>query len=367
VQSRLAIELAYDSRADRREAISSDAVRSARASGEASAVAAALGARHVVLWGPDHTPERLGLADEMLALARRAGDPILELQARTWRIVDLDELGDGQALEAELDAYADTAAQTRFLSYAWYVPAWRAARAYLAGRVVEGDRLRRRAVELGNRAGDGNVGFARLLYWAISFADNRIDDLDVEWHRERIRVSPAGWAYRAMYAWFLVATGQEAEAREELAAQRAAGAPGSWPRDTNWLSAVKELSEAAVLLGDIELGAELEAMLDPFGERMVTSTRGLLCIGSVAGALGRLAELRGDVSLAADRYREAVERDERAGALVWATHHRLRLAELLLSSGDPTAASQLARVATDANAQGLTQVAGRAERLRQRS
>ncbi len=96
-------------------------------------MAAALGARHVVLWGPDHTRERLGLADEMLACARRAGDAVLELQARTWRIVDLDELGDGAALEAELDAYADTAARARLTAYAWWVPAWRSARAYLAG------------------------------------------------------------------------------------------------------------------------------------------------------------------------------------------------------------------------------------------
>ena len=59
VQSRLAIELAYDSDAGRRERISVEAVEAARATGEARATAAALGARHVVLWGPDHTRERL--------------------------------------------------------------------------------------------------------------------------------------------------------------------------------------------------------------------------------------------------------------------------------------------------------------------
>jgi hypothetical protein len=235
----------------------------------------------------------------------------------------LDELGDGPGLEAELDAYVDTAAQARLLSYAWYVPAWRSARAYLAGRNVEADRLRRRAVDLGRRAGDANVEFVRLLHWAISLADDRLEDLDIDWHRERIRVSPAGWAYRAMYVWSLAASGQEAAARHELATQRAAGAPGSWPRDTNWLSAMKELSEAAVPLGERALGAELETLLGPFGDRMVPSARGLLTMGSVAGALGRLAELRGDARLAADRYAEAIEREEHAGALVWATHHRL--------------------------------------------
>jgi DNA-binding SARP family transcriptional activator len=360
IQSRLAIELAYDPDPDRRELLSSDAVRAARASGQASAIAAALGARHVVLWGPDHTHERLVLADQMLAEARRAGDPILELQARTWHIVDLDELGDGPALEAALDAYADTAAHARLLSYAWYVPAWRSARAYLAGRRSQADRLRRRAAELGRRAGDANVEFARLLHWAISLADDRLEDLDVDWHRERIRVSAAGWAYRAMYAWFLAATGQEAEARHELAAQRAAGAPASWPRDTNWLSAMKELSEAAVLLEDLSLGAELETLLDPFRDRMIPSARGLLSFGSVAGALGRLAGLRGEVNLAADRYARAIEREEHAGALIWATRHRLDLAEALAISGDAAAPALFARVVADAEAQGLTRLAERA-------
>ncbi|HEY1367594.1 MAG TPA: AAA family ATPase [Gaiellaceae bacterium] len=363
VQARLAIELAYDSDSTRREALSSDAVLAGRETGEARATAAALGARHVVLWGPDHTEERLALANEMLALARRAADAVLELQARTWRIVDLEELGDGPALEAELDAYADTAARARLTAYAWYVPAWRSARAYLAGQRGDAERLRRRAVELGRRAGDPNVEFARLLHWVLPFADGgiRLEELDVEWHRERIRVSPAAWAYRAMYAWVLAATGHEAEARRELASQRSAGAPGSWPRDTNWLSAMKELSEAATLLGETALGAEVEALLEPFADRMVTSARGLMCIGSVSGALGRLAELRGDRRLAVDRYERAVRLEERAGALVWATHHRLRLGEALLAVDDEAGRPLLARVAAEAPALGLTRVAGLAE------
>ena len=63
----------------------------------------------------------------MLALALRGEDPALELQARTWRIVDLEELGDGAGVDRELDAYAAIAARMPLSAYAWYVPAWRAA------------------------------------------------------------------------------------------------------------------------------------------------------------------------------------------------------------------------------------------------
>jgi DNA-binding SARP family transcriptional activator len=354
VAARLAIELAYDADHVRRDRLSEEALSAARAAGDARTLAAALGARHVVLWGPDHTPERLPLADEMVALARRARDDALELQGRTWRIVDLDELGDGPALEAELDAYAATAARSGLSSYAWYVPAWRSVRAGLAGRLDELHELLRRALAQGRRAGDANVEMVRIVPLQFALADERPQWVDLAWQQERIRSSPAGWAYRSMYTWVLAATGREDDARRELAAQRAAGAPASWPRDTNWLSAAKELSEAAALLGDLELGSELEALLAPFADRMVVSARGLFCMGAVAGALGRLADLAGDPRRAAARYAEAVERDERAGAAIWAAHHRRRLGDALLAAGDGERGREtLARAERDAGAYGL--------------
>jgi DNA-binding SARP family transcriptional activator len=363
LQSRLAIELAYDADRARRDRLAADAVATARSSRDPRATAAALGAQHVVLWGPDYTRERLELADEMLALARRAEDAVLELQARTWRIVDLDELGDRPALEAELDAYADVAARIGLSVYSWWVPAWRSARAYLAGRLADAARLQRRAGELGRRAGDRNAEFTYLLHWVIPLADERLEDLDLEWQRERIRSSPASWGYRSMYTWMLAALGEEAEARRELAAQRAEGAPHSWPRDMNWLTATKELSEAAVLLDDRELAAELAQLLEPFADRLAVAVRGLISYGSVAGALGRLAALAGDLGSAAARYRQAIEVEERAGAAIWATHHRLRLAETWLEIGDADGAKLIERVTAEAEGFGLDRLAERAAAL----
>jgi DNA-binding SARP family transcriptional activator len=358
LQGRLAVELAYESDARRREELSAAAVAAARVTGQPRTIAAALGARHVVLWGPDHARERLALADEMLGFARRDGDAALELQARTWRIVDIEELGDGDALESELDAYAAAAARSGLTAYGWYVPGWRAARAYLAGRIAEGHRLRRRAVELGRRAGDGNVQFALRSNWVVDLADGRpLGDTALEWQRERIRVSPASWAYRSMYVWMLTVRGFEDAARSELAVQRRDGAPGVWPRDTNWLSAVAELSEAAVLLGERELGAELSALLEPFDDRMVVAARGFMCFGSVAGTLGRLADLSGDAALAVRRYEQAIDLEERAGALVWASAHRFRLAAALAVAGDPRARAELDRVQEEAPRRGLDTLA----------
>jgi DNA-binding SARP family transcriptional activator/tetratricopeptide (TPR) repeat protein len=363
LKARLAFELAYDKDPHRRHELSTAALSGARTSGDTRTLAAALSARHVVLWGPDHTRERLELASEMLALALRAEDPGLELQARTWRLVDLEELGDGQAVDAELEAYASTAARTPLSAFAWYVPAWRAARAFLKGHVDEARELQRQAAKMGRRARDPNVQFVERLQFIVALADERPEDIDVLWQGERVRNSPAGWAYRALKVWALAAAGEPGEARRDVAVQRAAGVPRSWPRDTNWLSATKELSEAAYLLGDLELGADLEDLLAPFADRLVVSARALLCIGSVAGALGRLAELRGDLDAAIDHYEQAIEREESAGALIWATNHRRRLADVYAAAGRTDQRDTLLSVVKDqASAMGLMRLAQLADR-----
>jgi DNA-binding SARP family transcriptional activator len=59
LQARLAIELAYAPDGERRERLSADALDHAHALDDHRALAAALGARHVVRWGPEHTRERL--------------------------------------------------------------------------------------------------------------------------------------------------------------------------------------------------------------------------------------------------------------------------------------------------------------------
>ena len=364
VQARLAVELAYDENPALRDELSDAALRTARGLGDARTLAAALGARHVVLWGPDHTAARLELASEMLRVALRAEDPGLELQARTWRIVDLEELGDGRAIEAELDAYAATAARMPLSGYAWYVPAWRATRTYLRGCVDEARELQRQAVRLGRRARDPNVQFVERLQFIVSLADERPEEIDLLWQADRVHSSPAGWAYRALRAWALAAAGHEDEARRDIAAQRAAGAPRSWPRDTNWLSATKELTEAAALLNDVALGAELEDLLAPFSGRLVVSARALMCIGSVAGALARLAELRGDYRTAIDRYERAIEREESAGALIWATNHRRRLANAYMAVGEiDQGFTLLTIVKRQAPGMGLTRVTELAARM----
>ena len=128
VQARLAVELYYAPDRTRSEALSAEAVATARASGDASALASALGARHVALWRPDRVEERLAVAGEMIAAAREAGDRHAELQAHNWRVADLFELGDMAAWQEEIARHARLAEELRLPAFQWYTPLWAAVR-----------------------------------------------------------------------------------------------------------------------------------------------------------------------------------------------------------------------------------------------
>ena len=321
--ARLAIELAYEPDPARRESASAEALQIAGRLDDPAALGAALNARHVALWGPDHTERRKELADEMLELAERADDRELALQARNWRIVDLLELGDGQAVRDELDAYAALAARARLPAYSWYVPMWRATLALLEGRIDDGAALSRRARDLGRRAGDRNadVFFAeqQLLRHLV---EGRLADLDpppagVEGPvAERSQRGPAWRAYHFTFAWLHAERGEIEQARQEFDAAFADGF-ASLPRDVNWLDALGAAANAAVVLGDLERSHELRTLLAPYADRMIVNARGALHAGSVAYVLARLAAVCADNAAADKLYQHAAERDQHAGAPAW--------------------------------------------------
>jgi DNA-binding SARP family transcriptional activator len=318
--ARLAIELAYEPDPARREAISADALALARRTGDAAALAAALGARHVTVWGPDGCSERLDLAGEMLALAEHAGDRELALQARNWRIVDLLELGDGRAVRQELDTYAELSVQARLPAFAWYVPLWRASLALLEGRIAEGVDLSHRARDLGRQAGDANAnGFFAEQVLLRMVVQGRIRDLDpadasVEVDiAARAHTGPAWRAFRFTFAWWRAERNELDQARQDFEAAVADGL-STLPRDVNWLAALTSATEACVLLGDLSRARELRALLEPYATRMVVTARGASHGGSVAYLIARLAAVCGDHSAADQRFSEAADHDERAGA-----------------------------------------------------
>ena len=150
---RLAVEHYHASRRDRRMALSSEAVMTARRSGDQAALAAALTARHAALGEPEAIGERLAVATELVRLAELVEDKELALRGHEARLLDLLELGEIAAADQALAAHARLADEPRQPAGRWQAAVFRAMRALLDGRFGEGERLTEAALALNAAAG----------------------------------------------------------------------------------------------------------------------------------------------------------------------------------------------------------------------
>ena len=325
VQARLGVELYYSPDRTRSEELSADAVATARASGDASALAAALGARHVALWRPDRVEERLAVAGEMIAAAREAGDRHAELQARNWRVTDLFELGDMPAWREEAGRHARLAEELHLPAFEWYTPLWAAIEAMLAGRYDDAERLASTAEEAGMRAGDRNAElFASMVRVCGALERQAFEELSLDFVEDKIANSPAGPAYRGAYAWTLAGLGENERARSELDAAMAF--PHAF--DANWLSLQAECAEASVLLDEPAHAAVLYERLVPYAGRPATAGRCVWSSGAIDRQLGGLAALLGRRSDGVRHLEDAIRINDSLGCTVWREHAERQLARI---------------------------------------
>jgi tetratricopeptide (TPR) repeat protein len=358
--SRLSIEF-YSADPARADELSAAAVERARRLDDAGALAAALNARRVALWSPQHVDERLAVAGEMVAAADAAGDREAQLQARSWRIVDLLELGRTREVATEIDAYDTIAEAVALPHFRWYVPLWRGTLAVLAGHWDEAEAQAERALELAKQADDPNgpifVGIQRgfAFYGRRSFPAHDRQRLVTQ--SAESPVTPAWHAYVALYD---AETGATESARRLLAELNRDGAPAM---DVNW-HAVCALADVAALVGDRDAGAALYALLERHAPLFPVVGRAMACLGSNELYVGRLAGLLGRYDEAAARLRRAVAANERAGAGPHAALALLRLGEALVAGGQPESAREaLQQAARRADSLAIPALAADARRL----
>ena len=342
--ARLAIEVYYEPPATLRERLSAEALRAGRRAG-GRALLEALGARHVALWSPDHTEERLAIADELLAAAEASGDREAGLQGINWRVADLFELGDLDGVRAAIAEYERFAAELRLPHYDWYVPMWRATLAVLAHRLEEAERLSDEGVRVGRSAHDAN---AELLFEVqrnfLDGAAGRMSDEDYDRIRRRAERSPADGAWRAFLLVRTLVRGDAEGVARALAGEVAALAQA--PLDANWLYTATGLGVLSAQLGDERAAAKLYPLLVPYGDRIVTVGRGCACAGSASLALGLVAATVGDRPAAVAHLEEAVRRNDALGGVAYAAAARHALAGVV----DDGARSERLRREADAAA-----------------
>ena len=119
VLGRMATELYFSDRLEERMALAEEAVAMARRIGDRSTLASTLSARFLTLLGPDSSDERLRMASDVIALGEEVRDRELVLRGHVWRILSLMELGDWVGAEIELAVHARLAEELRDPLHLW--------------------------------------------------------------------------------------------------------------------------------------------------------------------------------------------------------------------------------------------------------
>jgi DNA-binding SARP family transcriptional activator len=287
--SRLCGALYFSARREQMASLSAEATEIAVKLGDPAARALAAAARRRAFWAPAYIERRLADSAEMLRFAREADDAELTLQGHAWLVVDLLEHGDLEAVDAQIEAFAELAEQLRQPLYEWQVAVWRAMRALLAGRVEEAERLAEYALATGARSEPVTAGqyyAAQLL--VLRREQGRMSELEAAL-REMLRQYPNRLAYRAALGVLLTQAGREDDARSELAQLAFADVP----EDVDWLVTMTVFADVIADLGDAERAAELYELLLPYEATNVVIGFAAACEGPAARPIARLAAVSG--------------------------------------------------------------------------
>lgn len=318
LQARRAEAELYSGQEEAAERSSREALRQAYAAADAEAVVAGLRARQLTLSGPEHGPERAGLAEQMMAAGQLLRRPDVERWGRCWRLDTHWEAGDLAAVGVELSELADYVDRVGGPLPRWHLTASRAALAAAHGRYDEGLGLARQAFE-GVRAADNPAAIGSYLSFlcavvrhvgAAAVDGSTAPGLQGEMPRDQGEVREAIFGHLGA-AVMLAAHGQPDAAGAAFAG---AGPPETWRpppyfRVLAWVTG----AQLAVALGLTGAAEALRLRLEAERGRFAVAGAGTasyggpveLALGSVSAFLGRLDEAVTDLEAAYAYCRQA--------------------------------------------------------------
>lgn len=301
-----------------------EATEAAAATDDLPARHAALLAQRWSLVGPAPIDDKVRLTDQLSLLAAQTDDVHGRWWAARWRLYDGLEAGDpaliGQALDAstalaerigEPDLVVDTLVQ-------------RGTVAMLEGRFDELARLHDDARRVAER---WEIGQEAILGQEL-FASRERGELRIDVLRMILEANPRP-IYRALVCWGAVNLDQRDEARAQLDHFFPDGGLCELPDGVYLPAILAMLSEAVVLLGDVERASQLRARMAPLAGHCVVAGIGpYVWTGSMHHYLGVLATVVGDLDPARQHLEQARRIHHRMGARPWVLRTELAQARL---------------------------------------
>jgi DNA-binding winged helix-turn-helix (wHTH) protein len=315
--ARLGTESYYDAHPRRSDELTREAVAMAERTHDPGVLGYALTARHFVLQRPEVSPkERLVLGDRVLGLVADQQPSDVLAFALQERLVDLLELGEGDAFEKTFERYQKVVTALDQPFFLWIASVFVGTRALLAGRVAEAERAAHASFELGQRIGSPNalLALAGQLF-GVRREQGRLGEL-VPTLDEVGSAHPELPVFLAGRAAVLAAADSPKRARAALDAVLRNGLD-DFPRDQNWIATLGTLAPAVATLGSEAQVRLLLGLLEPHADLMIVVGNGVTTHGAVSHHMGLLAGALGAREEALRHFDRAEALHQRVGAPLW--------------------------------------------------
>jgi DNA-binding CsgD family transcriptional regulator len=300
-------------------ALSERAMEMAHRDGGSTALVDAMHARETLAGGPSSARERMDMGTRLHTLGAVPERPETPLWAHLWRIDGCLGIGAVGEADSEIAGLASFVERLGWPVARWHLLRARAARAMLAGRFPDAQRLADEGQALAERCGDPSMQGQHIAYTLdIRRKTGRFDDpwfdaggsgggsFDVA----VVADADARPIVLAVAAEYLLASGH-ADAARALYARLVPALPGL-PEDVRWPAIVAIAGELGAAFGDAATVAASYRGLLPYARLYLASTYGYR--GAYARMLGSLAAAIGDHASAIDHLQAAEELERRIGA-----------------------------------------------------
>jgi class 3 adenylate cyclase/tetratricopeptide (TPR) repeat protein len=281
------------------------------------------------LMGPDHAEQRLGIATEMLDLARSENSIERMVDGLFWRAFCLFELGEVGSADVEIEAWARLAEETNHTLHLSLVATVRAMRALMTGRFEASELLAQEAVAIGRGLQtETSAGIFGLQMFALRREQGRLKELEAA-VRFFVQEQTAAATWRPGLAVIYRELGDAAEARKlfDALAQRDFT---DLPRDSLWMGTMTYLVDVCTFLEDKTHADILYRILLPFEERNVVVSTAAACYGALSRYLGALATTLRLWNDAERHFKDALHMNAKMGARPWLAHTQHQYAMMLL-------------------------------------
>jgi DNA-binding CsgD family transcriptional regulator len=278
---------------------------------------------------PDGIHDLLAIATESMEAAERSGNTEIAFLARSRRVVCCVELGDLEAVEADLVRLSSDHVRMRQPDYLVVLCGLRASLALMRGELASAERFLADASGQAARTG-AQIAYLSLSVFALRREQGRLKELaPVFAHFMSGAAATAIWS--PGLAILSLELGRFGDARAEFD-QLAARDFDGLPRDGRWTTCLAFLAELCTAFGDAGRAAVLYRLLLPYADHVLV-LGGIVFAGSAARYLGMLAATMSRWDAAQRHFEAALAMNARIGAHLPLGHTQHDYAAMLLRRG----------------------------------